>query len=511
MITAAGLADALTSAFLELVSPGAEREALAIELLEPASPATVERGDLVVLVGARAEDEVLAAIARCAPSAGLVLRRSWADLAHVRERCVQEGLPLLRVPDEVSWSSAVGLLRTALDKAATVGPLGGVGDQVHGDLFDMADKVSAIVGATVTIEDATSRVLAYSTGQHDVDDARTSTIVGRQVPRPVRAHFRSLGVFRRLATSDEPFFVPAGDEGVKPRYVVPVRVGGEWLGSVWAVVEAPPPSEQARELAAAAEVIALYLLRLRAHSELRRQVRRDQVRTLLRGSGDRTGDLGQGPWRVALLRGPGRALGAEERCELWLALARRHGWRQPMLTDLDGEVYAVLDASGTGTGAGSWAWLGEMVREEGKRDPTLGVAGGGCVETVAALVGSRALADELDRLGRDGVPAAVVSSETAWPEIVLARAVAGPGSAPLVSPVADLVAGTNASDSTLSTLEAVIDYWGEPQRAARALGVHANTVRYRMARLAETSSIDLGDPAQRLAIRLEIARVRART
>ena len=182
-----------------------------------------------------------------------------------------------------------------------------------------------------------------------------------------------------------------------------------------------------------------------------------------------------------------------------------------MLTDLDGEVYAVLDASGTGTGAGSWAWLGEMVREEGKRDPTLGVAGGGCVETVAALVGSRALADELDRLGRDGVPAAVVSSETAWPEIVLARAVAGPGSAPLVSPVADLVAGTNASDSTLSTLEAVIDYWGEPQRAARALGVHANTVRYRMARLAETSSIDLGDPAQRLAIRLEIARVRART
>ena len=61
----------------------------------------------------------------------------------------------------------------------------------------------------------------------------------------------------------------------------------------------------------------------------------------------------------------------------------------------------------------------------------------------------------------------------------------------------------------LATLEAVIDYWGEPRRAAQALGVHPNTVRYRTARLADWCDIDLDDPAQRLAVRLEIARIRA--
>lgn len=508
MITAAGLADALTSAFLELVGAGTERPVVTLELLEPDAPVPVEPGDLVVLVGARTPAEALAAARVSAAASGLVLRRPWADLPEVRETCAAAGLPLLSVPDGVTWSSVIGLLRTAVDKAATVGPGDGAADQVNGDLFDMADMVSRIVEAPVTIEDATSRVLAYSTGQHDVDEARTSTIVGRQVPQEVRAHFRSLGVFRRLARSSEPFFVPAGEGGVKPRYVVPVRAGGEWLGSIWAVVEAPVPEERARELAAAAEVIALFLLRLRAHGELRRQVRGNQVRALLRGDSDRVGPLGPGPWRVALLSGPGQRLTAEARCELWLALSRRHGWRAPLLADLDGEVYAVLDAAGTE--AGGWSWLEAMVREEWKANPSLGVYGGGAVTAVSELSSSRSLADELARLGPEHTTPPVTSSETAWPAVVLGRAVRGVGAAPLTPTVAALVAGAGSNaEVLLSTLEAVIDYWGEPQRAAGALGVHANTVRYRMGRLLQSSTVDLADPAQRLALRLEIARIRA--
>ena len=179
--------------------------------------------------------------------------------------------------------------------------------------------------------DATSRVLAYSTGQDDVDEARTSTIVGRQVPREVRSHFRSLGVFRRLAASDEPFLVPGGAGGIKARYVVPVRAGGEWLGSVWAVVDRPVPDLHRAELSAAAQVIALYLLRLRSQSELQRQVHLDHVRTLLQGTvKSQPGWLEEGPWRVAVVLGPSD-LAPEARCELWQALARRYGWRQPVL------------------------------------------------------------------------------------------------------------------------------------------------------------------------------------
>lgn len=508
MITAAGVADALTPAFVEMVQAGAARPVSGLEVVDPEDLMPVERGDLVVLVGTRRADEVVDAVRHAEAAAGLVLRRTWADLPQVREACAAADLPLLAVADGVPWSSVLGLLRSALDIARTMSHQQGPVAHVYSDLFDMADKISAIVDAPVTVEDATSRVLAYSTGQHDVDEARMSTIIGRRVPREVRGHFRSLGVFRRLARSDEPFFVPAGEGGVKPRYVVPVRAGGEWLGSVWAVVDAPVPQARERELVAAAQVIALYLLRLRTQGELQRQVQLDQIRSLLRGEPTERPDwLPPGPWRVAALTGPTQAGTAEARCELWLALARRHGWRQPLVADLDDRVYAVLGSAGSGPG--TWSWLGEVVQKEWPRNSVLGIAAGSPVGTLAKLTESRHQADEVDRLAPAALPRPVASVETSWAALVVARALAGLGQTPLVSPVAALVEADHERAGTdLTTLEAVIDYWGEPQRAARALAVHPNTIRYRMARLAETCPVDLDDPLQRLAVRLEIARIR---
>ena len=56
---------------------------------------------------------------------------------------------------------------------------------------------------------------------------------------------RSQGVFRRLVRSDEPFLVPPGPGLEMPRYVVPVRAGGEWLGSIWAVIDRTPAGRRA--------------------------------------------------------------------------------------------------------------------------------------------------------------------------------------------------------------------------------------------------------------------------
>lgn len=503
MITAAGVADALAPGVAELL-PGSARPILGLEMAEPDDRLLLEPGDLVVLLGARTEEEVLGVVDRAASASGLVLRRRWLS-DDVRSRCAEVGLPVLAVADDSPWSWVASMLRTAVDRPAAVTSQRSV--DVFGDLFEMADRVSGILQAPVTIEDATSRVLAYSTGQDDVDEARTSTIVGRQVPREVRSHFRSLGVFRRLATSDEPFLVPEGAGGIRARYVVPVRAGGEWLGSVWAVVDRPVSPQRLGELSAAAQVIALYLLRLRSQSELHRQVQLDHVRSLLQGAlTERPPWLDDGPWRVVVLQGPS-GMDPEPRVELWQALARRQGWRRPLLADLDDEVYGVVRAEGTDPG--SWTWLARLVAEESSNDPGAGLAGGAAVSAVSSLPASRAQAAEVARVF-DGAGTRVASVETRWAAVVLARAVAGLGDAPPVSPVAALV-GEGAGGSVLvDTLEAVIDHWGEPQRAAAALAVHPNTIRYRMARLHERCEVDLQDPEQRLAVRLEIARMRRR-
>lgn len=500
MITASALSDALTSAFVELL-PGAERSVVGLELVEPGDAVLLEAGDLVVLVGARTEDEVVEVVRRAAPASGIVLRKEQARSLRVRELSQELGLSVLVVDDDAPWSWVVSQLRTAVDRPAALVRQRRV--DVHSDLFEMADKVSAVLGAPVTIEDATSRVLAYSTGQLDVDEARTSTIVGRQVPREVRSHFRALGVFRRLARSDEPFLVPGSDTGVRARYVVPVRAGGEWLGSVWAVVDQAVSAEQQREVSTAAHVIALYLLRLRAQSELQRQVELDNVRTLLSTpSAQQPGWLADGPWRVVTLRGPA-GLDTEARCEVWLALARRHGWRQPLVADLGEAVHAVVVT--TGDDPGSWSWLQRLVAQEARRGTHVGVVAGSRTEDVAGLAASRALADELaahvahDVADHDDP---VLTVDERWADLVVARAVAGLHGTPLPSPAAGLAGSEHAA--LRHTVRAVIDHWGNPQRAAEVLGVHPNTVRYRMARLGEVCDVDLHDPTQRLALRLEL-------
>lgn len=510
MTTAAGLAEALTSAFVSLVQPGADRPVRRLELIEPGDGVAPDTGDLVLALGLRDLDEVVALVGRAHEASGLVLRHPWVDDPEVRRLCRDADLPLLAVAPDATWSAAVSLLRNALDKATSNRPYDESADHVYHDLFEIADTVGAILEAPVTIEDATSRVLAYSIGQAGVDEARMSTIVGRQVPREVRDHFRALGVFRHLATSDEPVFLAAGEQGVKARYVIPVRAGGEWLGSIWAVMEAPAPEVRARELSAAAEVVALYLLRMRAQSELHRQVQSDQVRTVLRGGlAARPDWLAPGPWRVAALAGPVSDTAAEARCQLWQALTHRRGWREPLLADVDGSVYALLRAEGTAVG--SWSWFGDLVRAESPRNSLLRVVAGAPVATMAELAGARASADELMRLAPGVLDHPLATIETSWSAVVLARVVNCLTPLAPVSPVRELLAREQADGGELAqTAAAVIDHWGKPRRAAEALGIHPNTVRHRMARFAQECAVDLEDPQQRLAVRLEIAAAQAR-
>ncbi len=486
-----------------LLSLGVEREGAEVDdltIAEPTQGIVGQPGDLVLGVGVESAEAAADLVRRAAGAGagGVVLRRTIARRRTVRDRARRSDIALVELAEQASWAHLVWLLRGVIDRAA-VGPGRRDDAPVQDDLFALADAAAALVDAPVTIEDAQSRVLAYSSRQDLADPARVSTIVGRRVPDEVLATMRAQGVFRRLARSAEPVFVPASG-GTKPRLVIPVRAGGEWLGSIWAVVERRPPAALVSELVQTSSVVALHLLRLRAQADLSRRVAADRLRGVLSGNVAGAEDwLPPGPWRVVALGGGGDAV---HLLDLWESVCRRHAWNQPLLADLDGRGYAVVRDSDD-EAPGSWGWLRSVVAQAGDEAASLTARAGRAAYTPAELERSRGEAQETERVTGQGVPAA--SHEEVWAEVTIARAASTLTGDPM-GPLAALRDHDAKHHSDhLRTLAAWLDHPGAPSEAARSIHVHPNTMRYRMNRIADLAGLDLDDATTRLAVRLLLA------
>lgn len=517
LVAVADLAAALGGGMLRVAVVGAAAGVDDLTLAEPAQGVVGQRGDLVLGVGVGDPEAAADLVGRAAEAgaAAIVLRRGLARRRVVRDSARRGQLTLVELAEHASWAHIVWLLRGVLDRAATEGEAGGPGG--HDDLFALADAAANLADAAVTIEDAHSRVLAYSSRQDVTDPARVSTIVGRRVPEAVLASLRSRGVFRRLARSSEPFFVPADPDGTAlPRLVVPVRAGGEWLGSIWAVVERRPRAEVVRELSQTASVVALHLLRLRAQADLARRVSADRLRAALTGSAAGAESwLPPGPWRVVCLSQSGAATPAREQAgeraarqlDLWESVFRRRSWHQPLLADLDGWAYAVVWGGEDAQVPGSWGWLQTVTAGLGEQGERLTAAAGSSAAEPAGLARSREEATEVAQLIAAGrVARPVAALEDVWAEASVSRAAEALRAAGGGGPLEALGAHDDARGTAyLRTLAAWLDHPGEPARAAAELHIHANTLRYRMQRLGEVVRLDLDSPAARLALRLQLA------
>lgn len=507
--SAVDLAGALTSTFLQVLVPGEPRPVSAVEILEPGSDVQVEPGDLVLGIGVATPEQAREVVARSAGAAGLVLRREVAT--SVREECVAAGLTLAVLAERASWSALAQVVRAGLEHDTVSEDATG-----YQDLFTLADSLSALLRSPVTIEDERSRVLAWSSDQPDVDGARTATIIGRRVPREVRDRYRAKGVFRHLASSDAPLLVPGepagrGGGGIKSRWVMPVRAGGEWLGSVWAVLDGDAPPPRADEAQLLADVLALHLLRLRARSDLHGQVALEHVRSVLRGTADRAPDwLARWSGSVVVLAGPagggGTPLSAAVRRQVWAALLSRQGWARPLVADLDGEVLALVEP-GAGR-PGRHQWLREVVEHEHARNPSMWATSSAPVADPSELAGAVEAAREQARLGVTALRAGFTTSDDCWAAVHLARVRDVPVG-DLASPVRGLLAIPHEGATLVRTLTAVLRHWADPGAAARTVGVHPNTIRNRMAKIDSLVHLDLTDPTVRLACWLECERLDA--
>lgn len=515
VITVQGVVDRVGPTLLHTRLAGAGAHVTDVVIAEPGRRDPIGDGDLVLGVGVHATKDAAELVKYCGAhgAAAVLLKPPLPVRAAVRSAAQAHGTALVEVHAAASWAQIVWLLRSVLDAAADESDGRHGGEPGLGDLFRLADAAAAVVDAPVTIEDANSRVLAYSARQDRTDPARVSTIMGRRVPDDVLARFRSRGVFRELSRGRTTIFVPRQADGTLPRLIVPIRMGGELLGSMWAVVTGPVSDERAAAFADTAPVVALHLLRRRAREDAERRRSAELVRALLDGTGSvrlavAELDLPDEPHRViAIAVRTADPLGAEGmRLALWERITAGVG-RRPAVTEVRDVLYAVVpDRSG-------WPALRQALSEPkpGAESGVESMVAAGPAMPLAELAGSRALAEEMLNLLRAGLIAGpVISHEQAWPVLALHRSATGAlaSGATEFGPLAVLRAQDEQSGTAyVDTLYEWLRHPGDPRAASKALRIHPNTLRYRMGKLVELAGVDLDDPDTRLALLVQLAAV----
>lgn len=456
-------------------------------------------GDVLLAIGADTVAQALRWAAAARAVAVLVRAADGNGDADV------DDIAVLSVDRSVPWSELAavvyGLVLEGRETESGRGPT---------DLFALADSLAATIGGAVVIEDRRCQVLAYSRMQADADPARAEIILNRQIPDRLRAVFERDGVFAHLEASAEPLFVPAdAGRGVGGWMVVAARVGRELLGSVW--VSSPAPLSGPRHLALSdgARTVSLHLLRSRASADLERQVESDAVLRLLDGSADaatlasRLG-LPNGELRVVALRP--RLSGDRHTAPLLAfdAATAGFGWSRPGRSALaDNAVYTVLPGEAVDQARRWVAALHESLPRE-----AVVFAGISGPAEVGELPAARREADECLALHESGPPDVVPAYDEAWDDVLLRRlrTAAASGRVPQRGPVADLIRHDREHGTAyIATLRAWLEAQGEPARAGDVLGVHENTVRNRLRRMAEITAMDLGDARKRLAMMVELA------
>jgi hypothetical protein len=429
-----------------------------------------------------------------------------------------------------SWTQLAALLRSLLAEG-DVGEAGPqtLGGMPSGDLFALANAIAALLDAPVTIEDRSSRVLAYSGRQDEADRSRVETILGRQVPERYSRLLSERGVFQDLYRSDEPVYVEPPADGLSdfsvPRVAVAVRAGDEVLGSIWAAVRKPLNADRMQALRDGARVVALHMLRIRAGADVERRLRADLLSTALEGGvgarqalsrlgladqsvvvlalavpdpaeGSATADAGVATERQRLADALAMHLSAvHPRCAAALVGDVAYGL-VPVLRDrADGEQRAVRIAT-------------DFLDRVGER--TRAVVGIGPVATdVAGLAESRENADRALRVLRASAAtgrrvARLSDVNVAALVLELRDLVSARGDKP-TGPVAQLLAyDEEHSTNLVETLRAWLEAFGDVIAASAAMYVHPNTFRYRLRRLAEVGQLDLADPEARFAAMLEL-------
>jgi DNA-binding PucR family transcriptional regulator len=490
---------------------------------------TITSGAIVLGVGVRpgtVESSTLMAAAGESGAAAVVVKET-DGIGDLARDATSRGVALLSVPEEMTWTQLHAFLVNASRFSAQRASVGGIAGVPLGDLFALSNAIAGVVGGAVTIEDASRRVLAYSTLDQPIDMARRGSILGRQVPDSpeVRALYRQVVSSTGVWTMDTESLQRILGRGlldmrdVKHRSAIAIRAGSQAIGSIWVVHDDYPlvqESEQA--LVEAARIAAPHMIQARAARDVERRMRAEMLLAVLDGrasaeTASRLGFTATAP--VAVLAFELVADGSSvdelrrERLVDLVAVNCEAFYRQTAAVTIGSTVYALLQGERKLDDT-RLARLAQQAQAhaEARLDAALLAAIGSTVESVRDVARSRREAERVlgvlraDRGARTFASIGDVQSEVVLDEL-RELSVDHPG---LTRGKLERVIAYDAARRTThaQTLRAYLDAFGDITQAAARISIHPNTFRYRMRRLGELFELDLRNPEERLVIELQL-------
>jgi hypothetical protein len=511
-------------------SPAAHQTVSGVTIYDPAVPPASSPGAIVLAVGLPLFGPDMPDRIRALHAAGysaVVYKAHGAADEELRRAARAAGISLLRASDDVPWEQLSAIIETA------VMPHGHVhlslGDIRPGDLFELANTVASLAGGAIAIADVNQTLLAYSTlPEHPIDDTRRNSILQLHVPHTTQNDID----YRRVHAATGVLTVaPSGDSFT--RWAVAIRAGSAVLGSLWLIDSDEGPSTDAAPiLIEAANVAALHLLHRRSHYDADRARQLGLVMPLLFEPGRAelaAVQLGIAATsvRIAALttRRPAGTASDTLQASLRLFDAVRSAcavWLPTAVCGLaDNVVYIVLPQAGAADDAADLPAFQRQavlrIAHHTRRLLSLPVFGGlGDAAPVAAADRGRAgaeavlaalLSDAENGLVQADSDGIVADRQSLGPRLQLrqmADTLLAAGQLPggLASAIAehDLRRNT-AFELTLLTW---LDCGANAIETANRLGLHPNTVRYRLSRMEPQFGVRLDDPETRLLLWLQL-------
>lgn len=188
---------------------------------------------------------------------------------------------LLERSPHVTWSEILVHLRQLIEGATSALAWPDVDD-----LSALAAAIAETTGASITIEDPASRVLAHANLGDELDEIRRETILSGAIPDWRIAELEESGFLDTIRRSTDVVERPA--EGTSPaRSVIALRSEGELIGTIWAAYPAEVDPEPLREVLRDAARAALpVMLRTLRRSPFEKRIRREALGAILAGSAD---------------------------------------------------------------------------------------------------------------------------------------------------------------------------------------------------------------------------------